>query len=120
MPPEPDDNAAYLADMLLYAQQVTTRVADATFEEFMANDDFRLATERRIELIGEAARHVTKTFQSAHPEIPWRPIIAQRHILAHEYGEVIAEKIWRVATQHIPALIDLLAPLVPDPPADNT
>ncbi|MEM6552152.1 MAG: HepT-like ribonuclease domain-containing protein [Planctomycetota bacterium] len=116
MPPEPSDNAAYLADMLFYAEQVVSRMTGATFSQFQADDDFRLATERRIELIGEAARHITQDFQDAHPEIPWRPIIAQRHILAHEYGEVIDEKIWRVATQHIPSLIDQLVPLVPDPP----
>jgi uncharacterized protein with HEPN domain len=77
----------------------------------------RLATERRIKIIGEAARRVSEDFRNTHPDIPWRPIIAQRNILTHEYGEVIEEKIWRVATRHIHALIEQLEPLVPDPPA---
>jgi len=116
MRPEADDNAAHLADMLRYAREVAERVKSATFDDFLRDSDFRLATERRIEIIGEAARRVSEAFRVNHPEIPWRPIIAQRNILAHEYGEVIEAKIWRVATEHIPALIEQLEPLVPEPP----
>ncbi len=118
MPRDPDD-AAYLADMLHYAHEVRDRVRGATFNHFMQDADFRLATERRIEIIGEAARHVSAALRQRHPEVPWRAIIAQRHILAHEYGEVIDEKVWRVATVHIPALINLLAPLVPAAPDEG-
>ncbi len=32
-------------------------------------------------------------------------IVAQRHVLAHEYGEIQEELIWRVAVQHLPELI---------------
>lgn len=116
MPRSSADDAAYLADMLRYSREVADRVNGATFEQFQHDSDFRLATERRIEIIGEAARHVSDEFKATHSDIPWRAIIAQRHILAHEYGEVIEEKIWRVATQHIPALIEQLQSLVPDPP----
>jgi len=76
------------------------------------------AVERKIEIIGEAARNISATFQQEHPEIPWRGIISQRHFLAHEYGEVLQEKLWRVATGRIPELIALLTPLLPPPPAD--
>ncbi len=114
MRPDPRNDLAFLADMLDYARQIAHRVQDATFADYAANDDFRLATERRIAIVGEAARGVSDAFKAAHPEIPWRPIIAQRHILAHEYGAVIDEKLWRVATEHIPALIALLEPFVPE------
>lgn len=102
--------------MLRYAREVADRVANASYDDYQADADFRLATERRIEIIGEAARQVSTACKQAHPEVPWRAIIAQRHILAHDYGTVIDEKVWRVATQHIPALINQLARLVPDPP----
>jgi uncharacterized protein with HEPN domain len=73
----------------------------------------RSAVERQIEIIGEAARRVSKEFQDAHAEILWRPIQAQRHVLAHDYGEIKHDRIWRVAEKHIPELIALLEPLVP-------
>jgi uncharacterized protein with HEPN domain len=76
----------------------------------------RAAVERSIEIIGEAARRVSREFQEQHPDIPWQKIIAQRHVLAHEYGEIKHERMWRVATVHIPALILQLKTLVPDRP----
>ncbi len=76
------------------------------------------AVERAVEIIGEAAWQVSDDFRRAHPEIPWRPIIAQRHVLAHEYGEIVQERIWRVAMTHVPALITQLEPLIPPLPPD--
>jgi uncharacterized protein with HEPN domain len=67
---------------------------------------------RLIEIIGEAARQVSSQCQNDHPLIPWQKIVAQRHVIAHEYGEIEPELIWRVATVHIPALIRHLEPLV--------
>ena len=74
------------------------------------------SVERQIEIIGEAARRVSMEFQQAQPDIPWRPIQAQRHVLAHEYGEIKHDRIWRVVTVHIPDLIEQLEPLIPNPP----
>ena len=51
-----------------------------------------------------------------HPEIPWQSIIAQRHVLAHEYGDIRQDLIWRVATEHIPILIAQLEALLPPLP----
>lgn len=65
-------------------------------------------------MIGEAARKVSSDFEAAQPEIAWRPIVAQRHVLAHEYGEIVDERIWRVVKEHIPVLIEQLEPLVPE------
>jgi len=94
--------------MLGACERVSQFVAGRTQTEFVNDVYFRSAVERQIEIIGEAARGVSDAFKAAHPEIPWRPIIAQRHILAHEYGEVEPPLIWRVATEHVPALAILL------------
>ena len=72
----------------------------------------RGAVERHLEIIGEAANRVSLDFQANHPEIPWRRIIAQRHVIAHEYGEIKHELIWKVATVNIPELIAQLETLI--------
>lgn len=115
MPPEKDDRA-YLWDMLTAAQAVVTFVQRRTLDDYVADLMLRSAVERQVEIVGEAARRVSKEFQDAHPEIPWRPIQAQRHVLAHDYGEIKHDRIWRVAVEHIPALITVLEPLVPASP----
>ena len=114
---QPDTmDAGYLLDMLEHARGVLRAVRGRSVAEYVADEDLRLAIERRIEIIGEAAKRVSTSFQDAHPEIPWRKIIAQRNVLAHEYGEVQAEIIWRVATGSIPDLIATLEPLIPPLP----
>lgn len=113
MPVNPDRNdAAYLSDMWLAAQAVTSFVASHTLSDYEHDLLLRSAVERQVEILGEAARRVSKEFQQAHCEIPWRPITAQRHVLAHDYGEIRHDRLWRVATIHIPALLELLKPLV--------
>jgi len=82
----------------------------------MKNKTLRLATERRLEIIGEAARNVSRGVQDQHPEVRWQKIVALRHILAHEYGEIRREVIYGIATVHVPELVALLPPLLPPLP----
>ena len=113
----PDDrDSARLWDMLSHAREIVETLSGIPFERYLADRNLRLATERRIEIIGEAARNVSASFQAAHSDIPWQKIVAQRHVLAHEYGEIKHEIIYRVVTVHVPDLIAKLAPLVPPPP----
>jgi uncharacterized protein with HEPN domain len=111
MPPERD--LAWLVDMRHAARAVQAFVAGRTFEQYAADLLLRSAVERQVEIVGEAARAISKAFQSAHPQIPWRAIIAQRHKLAHEYGEVDDRLIWTVATIHVPSLLAELEKIIP-------
>lgn len=115
MQPDADD-AARLWDMLSAAGEIVEFVEGRTFDDFVRETMLRRAVEQSIEIIGEAARRVSRDFQDAHPEVPWNPIIVQRHRLAHEYGLIREQLIWEVATVHVPALIALLQPLLPPEP----
>jgi len=105
--------------MMDSARAVAQMVSGMTFEAYAGDRRTRRAIEREVEIIGEAARKVSRAFQEAHPEVPWRRIVAQRHKLAHEYGEIEDEILWRVATVHIPELVALLEPLMPPSPAEG-
>jgi len=110
----PDDrDLALLWDMLQAARRIEQFTGSRTFQEYSTDELVQAAVERKLEIIGEAALKVSAEFQRQNPGIPWRGIISQRHFLAHEYGEVRQEKLWRVATIRIPELIALLAPLLP-------
>lgn len=113
-------DAAFLWDMHDACVLVIGFCEGMTLEAYRANVLVRSAVERQIEIVGEAARGVSKEFKAAHPEIAWRAIVAQRHVLAHEYGEVEDELIWRVASVRVPELLGLLLPLLPArPDADH-
>jgi uncharacterized protein with HEPN domain len=104
---------AFLWDILDAAKAIQQFVTSKTFNDYLKDRMMRGTVERHLEIIGEAANRVTQAFQEAYPEIPWRRIIAQRHVIAHEYGEIKHELIWKVATVHIPELIRNPEPLVP-------
>src|SRR5436189_4854427 len=102
MPPDESD-VARLWEMLDAARKVVELTTGMTFEQYLEEWSKRWSIERAIEIVGEAARQVSRDCQDAHPEIPWRKIVAQRHVLAHEYGRINHELIWRVVTVHVPA-----------------
>lgn len=107
MRPEQGDDA-YLWDMLDAARAIREFIAGEKIEDYAHDRMLRGAVERHLEIIGEAARNLSESLRVKHPEIPWRTIIAQRNVLAHEYGEIRHERIWAVATTRIPELIQSL------------
>ena len=114
--PRDMDDGALLLDMLEAAREVGGYVTGRTREEYETDGMLRRSVERVVEIIGEAARGVSATFRTAHPEVPWQQISATRHILAHEYGRIDNEIMWRIVTVHVPELIRLLSPLISPPP----
>jgi uncharacterized protein with HEPN domain len=110
---------ASLADMLDAAESALGHVAGKTRQDYEDQKLLRDAVERRIEIIGEAARRLAPQYRAAHPEIPWRIIMATRHILAHDYDEVDNDIVWRILTDHLPPLIIQLRQLLPSPPDDT-
>ncbi len=69
MPPD-DPDAAALWDMLTYAREIVESLRGVAFESYLTDRNLVLATERRIEIIGEAARQISRAFQQAHAQIP--------------------------------------------------
>jgi len=113
-----DRDAAYLWDILDVAQTVVEFTAGLSVHDYLKDRKLQLAIEREIEIIGEAARRLSDTFKAAHPEVPWSRIIAQRNVLAHEYGDIKQDRIFNLAKTHIPELIELLEPLLPPLPPE--
>jgi len=112
MLPEERD-PAYLWDMLQAAREVNAMLEDHDMAAFLADRVLLWAIERGIEIIGEAARQVSAAYTTAHPEIPWREIIGQRNVLAHEYGQVDHALLYKTAVEDIPTLIVQLQTLLP-------
>ncbi|HWQ46478.1 MAG TPA: DUF86 domain-containing protein [Longilinea sp.] len=106
---QPDEkDLAYLWDMQNAANDILVFTKGIRFEEFSRTKIIRFAVERQLLVIGEAANHISEVFQEAHQDIPWRQIIGQRNVLAHEYGEIKADRVWSTATVNIPLLVKTL------------
>jgi uncharacterized protein with HEPN domain len=66
-----------------------------------------------LEIIGEAVKAVSEECKAVNPEIPWRGIIGLRNRIIHEYFRLDLDVIWEIAHKDVPALIALVAPLIP-------
>lgn len=95
----------YLEDMIEFALRVQSYTAGLDQAGFIASDVTYDATLRNLELIGEAATHIPQEIQSAHPEIPWRLIIATRNRLIHAYLGIDDDTIWSIILDDIPPLL---------------
>jgi uncharacterized protein with HEPN domain len=59
---------------------------------------------RQLEIIGEAARHLSKEFRRRYQHIPWIDIAGMRDKLIHDYFGVDIDKVWLTAIKDLPAL----------------
>jgi uncharacterized protein with HEPN domain len=111
-----DRDVALLWDMREACRTVAEFVAGVKYSRFEQDKLLRSAVERQFLILGEAARQVSDSFREGHPEVPWRGLVGLRNVLAHEYGEVLVERLWLFATQRVPELLAVLDKLVPSDP----
>ena len=115
-------NAQRLFHILQAVQRIHRSVDGVSYEMFLADEDKQGNVVRCLEVIGEAANHVSEEICAANPEIPWAAIIGMRNNLIHGYNEVNYTLVWATVQNdlaelemRIPAIIEGL-PL----PADFT
>ncbi len=112
MLPEERDYA-YVWDMLQAAKELLEMNRGATFEVFIEDLKLMRATERSLEIIGEAARRLSEEFKRQHGQIQWHLMIGQRNIIAHEYGQIDYEMLFRTVIEDIPAMVEQLRAILP-------
>lgn len=96
-----------LLDMVEHAEEALQHLAGIRLKDFQGDLLRRRAVERTLEIIGEAAKRVA-TEVRAEIDLPWRRIIGLRVVLAHQYGHVRPEEVYRVARDRLPGLIETL------------
>jgi hypothetical protein len=78
---------SYIYDILKYSQEIIDIVKGENHNSFVNNRIKRLAIERLIQIIGEAANHLSKDFMQENQDIPWSKIIGLRNKIVHDYGK---------------------------------
>lgn len=101
----------YIDDMIGFAEKALAYSAGLDQAAFVASGLNYDATLRNLELIGEAATHITDEIRAAHPEVPWRLIIATRNRLIHGYLGIDKDTLWSILQDDVPALLPLLESL---------
>ncbi|MCY3805452.1 MAG: DUF86 domain-containing protein [bacterium] len=73
-------------------------------EAFDTSWRLRDIAERRLEIIGEAAGHLSARFVAAHPDLGIAGARRMRDFIAHSYFKVDPDLVWDAITVSVPDL----------------
>jgi uncharacterized protein with HEPN domain len=69
------------------------------YSYFTEDTKTQFAVFHALEIIGEAANHLSQNFEKAYPQFPLKDAVEMRNILIHGY-----DIIWETIQRDIPAL----------------
>ena len=100
-----ENDLSFLIDIINCIKDINEFTMEIQFHEFEKDKMRKLAVERQLEVIGQAANKISKETQDILKNIPWPNIIGLRNKLAHDYGEILAERIWTISKNSIQELL---------------
>ena len=106
--------SVYLKDMVAAIESIEAFIAGMDYEVFKEDDKTLSAVLRKLEVLGEASKHVPPEIRNASGEIPWREMAGMRDKLIHFYFGVDASLVWRTVTEKLPEVKVRLLNLLDD------
>jgi len=103
----------YMVDILESAKIALNYIAGKSWDEFYEDTQCQDAVLRRIEIIGEASRHISPQTRKKYPQIPWRELSMLRNLVIHQYDAVDINQVWDTAQNRLPPLVSELSKIVP-------
>lgn len=93
-----------LEDILEYSNNVTMLIEGHTLKTFVGDKSTYYSVMKNVEIVGEAAYMLSKAFKKAHPATPWKTVQGMRHVLVHDYANIVSETLFDTAINGIPEL----------------
>ena len=98
------DEIMYLQDIVESCDKVLRFTAGLTLPELIQDEKTYDAVVRNLEIIGEAAKHISDDLRKQLPDIEWRKVAGMRDILAHAYFGIDNDVLWDVVQNKVPQL----------------
>ena len=93
-----------LQDIIEHADNVAMLIDGFSLDTFISDKRTYYSVMKNVEIVGEAAYMLTKSFKNAHPEIPWKIVQGMRHVLVHDYACIDIKELYNTAISDIPLL----------------
>jgi len=98
------DEMMYLRDIADSCNKVLRFTEGLTLSELTGDEKTYDAVVRNLEIIGEAAKHISLDLRKKLPDIEWHKIAGMRDMLAHAYFGIDNDILWDVVQNKIPEL----------------
>jgi uncharacterized protein with HEPN domain len=98
------DEMMYLQDIADSCNKVLRFTGGLTLSELTGDEKTYDAVVRNLEIIGEAAKHISSDLRKKLPDIEWQKIAGMRDMLAHAYFGIDNDILWDVVQNKIPEL----------------
>jgi uncharacterized protein with HEPN domain len=107
-PSTSERDLGFIDDILTRAETLREIMTGVNLEEFLNIQVTRLAAERLLGIIGEAASKVSSETRDSMPGVPWREMSGTRNRLAHDYANINQTLIYQIATVSVPEMVAIL------------
>jgi len=98
------DETMYLSDIAKSCEKVSRFTAGLTQSDLKADEKTYDAVVRNLEILGEAAKHISDDLREQLPDIEWQKVAGFRDILAHAYFGIDDDILWDIVQNKVPQL----------------
>ncbi len=84
--------------------EIEALVANGSLAQFTADKTGRMATERYLEIVCEAARKLPDDVKQDEPAIEWQKMIDFGNVLRHAYHSTNVETVWDIVQNDLAPL----------------
>ena len=101
MPPTLADRVSHVLEAI---ERIERALAGKTRADFEGEILLRLAVERLLEIVCEAARHIPAAVKTAEPSIAWTTMTDFGNRLRHAYHTIDVGIVWQIVQNDLPPL----------------
>lgn len=94
----------FLGDIKEAVNRIASYTQGLTYKKFLLDKKTQDAVIRNFEIIGEAAKNISRDLRAKHPEIQWKKISGLRDKLIHFYFGIDYKIVWNIAKKELPKL----------------
>jgi uncharacterized protein with HEPN domain len=98
----------YLRDISESVALLREYLRGRTREDLLTDRGFQDSVVHRLEIIGEAAAHLSDDLRSRYGSVEWSDVVGFRNVAVHGYFSLDLDIVWAAATLDAPQLGQLV------------